>query len=261
MLTRAPFESPPERVLFLATCLCDAFFDEAARASVEVLEGLGIEVVIPEDQTCCGQPAFNGGDWKNSRSVVRHTVEVFGGDEPIIVPSGSCAAMMFHGAPLEFEKEPDLPAVKATGARTWEIFDFLHRGLGLQSWTGAWEGKVAIHSSCHTRGTGTPEAIRALLGSIEGLELLDFAEPEQCCGFGGTFSVSFPNISRNMGLLKIGNVLDEQPDILVSGDMSCLMHLRGLAEKAGRDLPVRHAIEILRDSMNEKSLTHVLASH
>lgn len=234
----------------MATCLCDAFFDEAAKASVEVLEGLGIEVLIPEAQTCCGQPAFNGGDWKASRSVVRHTLEVFAGEDPIIVPSGSCAAMMFHGAPLAFEQEKDRSVVAQVGGRTWEIFDFLFRGLGVSSWPGSWSGRVAVHSSCHTRGTGTPEAIRSLLGSIEGLELVDFAEPEQCCGFGGTFSVAFPNISRNMGELKIGNVLETHPDLLVSGDMSCLMHLRGLAEKSGRSLPARHAIELLQDTMN-----------
>ncbi len=245
----------------MATCLCDAFFDEAAKASVEVLEGLGIEVVIPEAQTCCGQPAFNGGDWKSSRSVVRHTLEVFAGEDPIIVPSGSCAAMMFHGAPLAFADERDLALVEQVGGRTWEIFDFLHRGLGISSWTGSWEGKVAIHSSCHTRGTGTPEAIRALLGSIEGLEILDFAEPGQCCGFGGTFSVSFPNISRNMGNLKIESILETTPDLLVSGDMSCLMHLRGLAEKSGRKLPAKHAIELLRDTMAQSSLAYVLADH
>jgi L-lactate dehydrogenase complex protein LldE len=91
--------------------------------------------------------------------------------------------------------------------------------------------------------------------------LVDFAEPEQCCGFGGTFSVSFPNISRNMGLLKIGNVLATEPDLLVSGDMSCLMHLRGLAEKAGRSLEVRHAIEILRDTMRSESLAYVVAKN
>jgi len=216
---------------------------------VEILEGQGIEVVIPENQTCCGQPAFNGGDWKASRAVVRHTVEVFKGDEPIIVPSGSCAAMMFHGAPLAFEKEEDSAEIVATGERTWEIFDFLYHGLGLRDWPGRWPGKVAIHSSCHTRGTGTPEAIRSLLSSIEGLEILDFAEPEQCCGFGGTFSVSFPNISRNMGLLKIENITREEPELLVSGDMSCLMHLRGLASKSGRDLRVKHAAEVLRDAM------------
>jgi len=245
----------------MATCLCDAFFDEAAKASVEVLEGLGIEVVIPEAQTCCGQPAFNGGDWEASRAVVRHTLEVFSGEDPIIVPSGSCAAMVFHGAPLAFEKEKDRALVDQVGGRTWEVFDFIFRGLGISTWTGSWPGKVAVHSSCHTRGTGTPEAIRSLLGSIEGLDLVDFAEPEQCCGFGGTFSVSFPNISRNMGNLKIDNILATQPDLLVSGDMSCLMHLRGLAEKSDRALPARHAIELLRDTMDASILSHGLANH
>lgn len=261
MLQRQAFTEPPERVLFMMTCLCDAFFDEAARATVEVLEGLGIEVVIPENQTCCGQPAFNGGDWEASRSVVRHTEAVFAGDEPIIVPSGSCAAMLFHGAPLEFEKERDLPNIESMGRRTWEIFDFLYHGLGIRTWTGSYAKRVAIHSSCHTRGTGTPEALRTLLGSIEGLELADFAEPEQCCGFGGTFSVSFPNVSCSMGNLKVGSVLASNPDLLVSGDMSCLMHLRGLTEKSGRDLTVSHAVEILRDTMHRESLDYVLASN
>jgi len=254
-------KTPPERVLFMATCLCDAFFDEAAKASVEVLESLGIEVIIPDAQTCCGQPAFNGGDWKASRSVVRHTIKVFAGEDPIIVPSGSCAAMMFHGAPLEFEKEDDYQAVKETGDRTWEIFDFIYNGLGIKEWEGSWNGRVAVHSSCHTRGTGTTEAISSLLGSIENLEILDFAEPEQCCGFGGTFSVSFPNISRNMGNLKIENILETKPDLLVSGDMSCLMHLRGLAEKSGRDMPVKHAIEVLRDTVKSEQKTNVLTNH
>ena len=261
MKERPPLAHPPEKVFFMMTCLCDAFFDQAAQATVEVLEQLGIEVVIPEKQTCCGQPAFNGGDWKASREVVRHTEKVFAGTEPIIVPSGSCAAMLFHGAPLEFEKEPDLSAIDAMGSRTWEIFDFLYRGLGIRQWSGSLNKKVAIHSSCHTRGTGTPEAIRALLGSIEDLKILDFAEPEQCCGFGGTFSVGFPHVSSSMGRLKISSVLEEKPDLLVSGDMSCLMHLHGLAEKEGQNLPFCHAIELLRDTLRKESLEYVLASH
>ncbi len=248
LMNRHPIVEKPKTVQLMMTCLCDAFFDDVARATHEVLESLGIEVIVPESQTCCGQPAFNGGDWASARQVIRHTLNVFQGDCPIIVPSGSCAAMSFHGALLAHEKEPDLPQVQAFGARTWEICDFLRNGLGIDSWEGRLDARVAIHSSCHSRGTGTPEAIRTLVGSIAGVTLLDFTQPEQCCGFGGTFSVTFPHISGSMGRLKIDSVRATNPDLLVSGDMSCLMHLNGLAEKQGSPLPVKHAIQVLRDA-------------
>ena len=127
------------RVQLMATCLCDAFYDDAARATVEVLEHLGCTVEFPAAQTCCGQPAFNGGDWPASRRVVRHTVATFAGDCPVVVPSGSCAAMVFHGALLEFEHEADLPAVAALGRRTWELADFIVNGLGVTAWPGRYE--------------------------------------------------------------------------------------------------------------------------
>lgn len=233
------------RVQFMATCLCDSFFPEAAEAAVEVLEHAGCTVEFPEGQTCCGQPAFNGGDWASSRKVVRHTVEVFKGDLPVIVPSGSCAAMGFHGAPLEFEKEPDLGTVNQLGGRTWELFDFLVHGLGLTSWPGRYEARLAIHHSCHTRGTGTGDALERLLGSIDGVELVEVSERDQCCGFGGTFSVTFPHISKSMGQIKIERLLANAPDAVVSADMSCLMHQRGLAERAGQAMRVMHAAEVL----------------
>jgi L-lactate dehydrogenase complex protein LldE len=242
-------ELPPRRtgkqVQFMATCLCEAFFPDAAKASVEVLEHVGCTVAFPDGQTCCGQPAFNGGDWASSRQVVRHTVKVFGGELPVIVPSGSCAAMSFHGAPLEFEKETDLPAVEQMGGRTWELFDFLVHGLGVTSWPGHYKARLAIHHSCHTRGTGTGDALEMLLGSIEGVELVEVTERDQCCGFGGTFSVTHPNISAAMGTIKIEHLLANAPDVVVSADMSCLMHQRGLAERQGRPMKILHAAEIL----------------
>lgn len=247
----APAGRPAGRkVMLMATCLCDAFFDDVARATVEVLEHVGCEVVFPEGQTCCGQPAFNGGDWPAARKVVRHTVDVFAGDLPVVVPSGSCAAMVFHGAPLAFEKEPDLAAVDQLAGRTWEIADFLVNGLGITRWSGRYDARIALHRACHTRGTGTLAAATTLLSSIEGLELLGFGEPEQCCGFGGTFSVSFPHISKAMGDLKLEHLLAPKPDLLVSPDMSCMMHLCGLAEKAGQPIPSRHIVQILRDALN-----------
>jgi L-lactate dehydrogenase complex protein LldE len=240
---------PDKRVQLMATCLCDAFYDAAARATVEVLEYLGCIVEFPEAQTCCGQPAFNGGDWPASRKVVRHTLRTFAGEVPVIIPSGSCAAMMFHGAPLEFEKEKDLPAVQALGRRTWELADFIVNALGVKTWPGRYEARAAFHRACHTRGSNSSEAMHTLLASVAGLTILPIGEGEQCCGFGGTFAVAFPNISTGMGALKLEHIRAVQPDFIVSGDMSCLMHLGGLAEKEGRPLKARHIAQVLRDAL------------
>ncbi len=238
-----------KRVQLMATCLCDAFYDDVAAATVQVLEHLGVEVEFPEGQTCCGQPAFNGGDWQASRKVVRHTVQTFSGEAPVVVPSGSCAAMLFHGAVLEFEKEPDLAAVEALGRRAWELGDFIVNGLGVTSWPGTYESKVAFHHSCHTRGTKSGPAAMTLLKSISGLRLVEFGEGEQCCGFGGTFAVSFPHISSAMGELKLDFVRAAQPDVFVSSDMSCMMHLGGLAAKDGRPIRTQHLAQVLRDAL------------
>ncbi len=238
----------------MATCLCDAFYDDVARATVEVLEYLGCEIVFPEGQTCCGQPAFNGGDWAASRKVVRHAVKTFAGEEPVVVPSGSCAAMMFHGTILEFEKEADLPAVEQLGRRTWELGDFIVNGLGVTTWPGRYDAKVAFHRSCHSRGTDSGPAANALLASIEGVEVVPFGEGEQCCGFGGTFSVAFPNVSTGMGTLKLEHIRAVSPDVLVSGDMSCMMHLGGLAEKEGKPIKTQHFAQVLRDALRNANL-------
>ena len=245
-----------KRVLLMGTCLCDAFYDDVARATVEVLEHLGISVSYPENQTCCGQPAFNSGDWAASRKVARHTAEVFAGEIPVIVPSGSCAAMNRHGNLLQFEENPD-PAVDSLASRTWEIIDFIFNGLGIKEWPGAFDQatRIAFHRSCHSRGTDTGKAVRTLLGSIRNAEVIPFGEQEQCCGFGGTFSVTFPHISGRMGTLKLDHIAEIQPDLLVGIDMSCLMHLNGLATTQGRQIPHKHAIQVLRDTLKETLTT------
>ena len=239
-----------KRVLLMGTCLCDAFYDDTAKATVEVLEHLGISVEFPENQTCCGQPAFNSGDWVASRKVASHTASVFAGNLPVIVPSGSCAAMNFHGNLLQFEEEPDA-AIDSLAKRTWEVMDFIYNGLGIKSWAGKFEKptRIAFHRSCHSRSTGSGEATLKLLESIENAVVTPFGQDEQCCGFGGTFSVTFPHISGRMGSLKLDHILETNPDILVSGDMSCLMHLSGLAVTQGRPVKHLHAIQILRNSL------------
>ncbi len=233
----------------MATCLCDAFYDDVAAATLQVLEFVGLDVEFPEGQTCCGQPAFNGGDWSASRRVVRHTLRTFAGDLPVIVPSGSCTAMLAHGAPLEFEKERDLSAVQELGQRTWELADFLVHGRGITKWPGRYDATIAFHRSCHSRGSRSAEAATTLLASIPGVTVKEFGEGEQCCGFGGTFSVTFPHISTAMGDLKLEHIRAVQPDVLVSADMSCLMHLGGRATKEGKPIKTQHFAQILRDAM------------
>jgi L-lactate dehydrogenase complex protein LldE len=242
-----------KNVQLMLTCLCDAFFADVGQASVEVLEHLGCEVAFPEGQTCCGQPAFNAGDWKASRKVVRHTAKVFAGTEPVVVPSGSCAAMVFHGAGLAFAEEEDCAEIEALGRRTWEICDFIVNALGVTSWPGKFPARIAFHQSCHSRGTLSGPAAVQLLQSIEGVEIVPFDEPEQCCGFGGAFSVSFPNVSRRMGETKVGHLRKVQPDYLVSGDMGCMLHLGGVIDHAGESpaLPRRHVVQIPRDALRE----------
>ncbi|CAN5375651.1 (Fe-S)-binding protein [soil metagenome] len=237
------------QVLLMATCLCDAFFADVAKATVEVLEHAGCEVIFPEDQTCCGQPAFNGGDFAASRIVARHSMRTFGGELPVVVPSASCAAMHSHGNLLQFENEPDLEAARDLGRRTWELCDFLVNGLGIRDWGGLLTAKIALHDSCHSRGTCSGQAMRTLLAGIAGLEVVTFGEGDQCCGFGGTFSVAFPHISGAMGTVKLEQILAAAPEMIVSTDMSCLLHLGGLAERQGRSIPTVHIAQILRDSL------------
>ena len=243
-----------KKVQLMATCLCDAFYDDAAIATVEVLEHLGLTGEFPEAQTCCGQPAFNAGDWAASRRVARHMVRTFQGELPVIVPSSSCAAMVFHGALLAFEHEADLPEVEQLARRTWELADFIVNGLGVTTWPGRLDAAIAFHRSCHSRGTGTPEAAATLMRSIAGVTLVEFDEAEQCCGFGGTFSVSFPHISEAMGRLKLQHLRAARPQLLVGIDTSCLMHLGGLAEKEGRPLKHQHVAQVLRDALKNGGL-------
>ncbi|MDL5052188.1 (Fe-S)-binding protein [Oscillatoria laete-virens NRMC-F 0139] len=243
-----------KKVQLMTTCLCDTFFDDVAKATVQVLEYLGCEISLPEAQTCCGQPAFNAGDWESSRRVVRHTEKVFAREGTVVIPSGSCAAMLFHGALLEFEKENDRDAIEKLANRSWELVDYIYNALDVKKWPGKFPARIAFHRSCHTRGTESSSSAVNLLSSIEGLEVIPFGEGEQCCGFGGTFSVTFPFISSQMGHAKLANASAVQPDYLVSGDMGCLMHLGGIVERDGMKLRTRHLAQILRDALVQGGL-------
>lgn len=238
-----------KRIKFMATCLCDGFYSDAAKASYEILEHLGCEIDFPEGQTCCGQPAHNAGDWKSARKVVSHTLDVFKGEEPVLVPSGSCAAMSRHGALLCMEGQPREDEAREMANRTWELCEFIVQGLGVTSWPGKFKKKVALHRSCHTRGSKAYESAVTLLSSIEGLTLTEVGELDQCCGFGGTFSVSFPHVSKEMGQLKIEHLLAGIPDCIAGLDMACMMHFGGMMDKQRLATPRYHVAQILLEAL------------
>lgn len=233
------------RIRFMATCICDAVYADVAKSAYEVLEHVGCSIDFPEGQTCCGQPAHNAGDWPSAQKVIRHTLDTFSGDDPVVIPSGSCAAMTRHGAPLCMEADERIEETKSMASRSWELCEYLVEGLGVESWSGSFPKRVALHRSCHTRGSKTYESAVKLLSSIDGLELLEVGEVDQCCGFGGTFCVSFPNVSKNMGQLKVENLIENKPDVIASLDMACMMHFGGMMDKQKIEVPRMHVAEIL----------------
>ena len=176
------FNPPNDRIAgrkvnFMATCLCDSIFSDAAKNAVQILKHFGAEVSLPHDQTCCGQPAFNSGDFASARKVLLSTMRAFGGNsDPIVVPSASCAAMLYHSSKIAFrESAPDVrEKVDAFARRVWEFCDFLVNVLGVEKIPGKYEAKVALHNSCHGKGSGTPAALKKLAESIDGLKTLDF---------------------------------------------------------------------------------------
>lgn len=245
------------QVHLMLTCLCDAFYPEVGLAAVRVLEHRGYHVVFDEGQTCCGQPAFNSGDWTAARRVAAHTLRVFRGAGIVITPSASCAAMIRWGYPQLFTEAGERKDAENLASRTYELTEFLVRHDGVESWPGVYRKRVAFHRSCHFRGIHAGDAPERLLKSIEGLHLAAMRTPEQCCGFGGTFAVTFPWVSSDMGGAKLAALSACGAEEITAADMGCLTHLRGLASRqaaagVSASPPMRHIAEILADSLAEQ---------
>jgi L-lactate dehydrogenase complex protein LldE len=226
----------------MLTCLCDAFYGNVGIATVKVLEHLGCQVNFDERQTCCGQPPFNAGDWKQARTVATYAKEIlFSDNRTVVTPSASCAAMTREGYHLLFpDKEP---------AHAFELSEFIVKELGITTWstTKSYNKKIAFHRACHGRGIGLTNEAEQLIASIPGVELVTIKNAEQCCGFGGAFCVVEPHLSGEIGHAKVATLLENEPDEIVSGDMGCLMHLGGILKKDGNKIPVRHYAEILAE--------------
>jgi L-lactate dehydrogenase complex protein LldE len=226
------------RVSIFVTCIVDQLFPEAGMAMAEVLERAGCEIEFREAQTCCGQPAFNSGFRQEAASVAKHFLQVFEGAEYIVVPSGSCASMISHHYADLFPGHHE--------ARVFEFSRFLVDVLHVEDVGARLDRVVTYHDSCHAlRELDLKDPPRRLLSHVRGLKLCEMDAAEECCGFGGTFSVKFPEISGAMARTKIDSILRTGADTVVSVDSSCLMQLRGALERAGSSIRTMHLAEVL----------------
>ncbi len=238
------------RVAFFVTCLADQFFAEAAADAVRLLQALGVEVVFPREQTCCGQPAFNAGHWDAARKMALHTQRVFEGYEYVVLPSGSCTTMVRVYTPRLFEGDrPHYQAALDLASRTYEFSEFLVKVLNVKSVGRGLEGRrLAYHHGCHvSRELGIREEPVGLLRAA-GAEIVPWEADNECCGFGGVFSVKNAPVSLAMADHK----LDTLPpvDALTSADGACLMHMAGRARTRGLDVKVRHLASLLWEAHN-----------
>jgi L-lactate dehydrogenase complex protein LldE len=235
------------RVALFVTCLVDMFRPSVGFATVKLLEDAGCTVEVPRAQTCCGQPAYNSGDRITARGIAMDVIEAFEGYDHVVVPSGSCGAQIAKDYPELFEPGGRWRArAEALAARTHEITSFLVRVMGVKGVAARLAATATYHDSCSgLRSLGVKAEPRQLLASVEGLELREMAEPEVCCGFGGTFCVKYPDISNRMVGEKVGDAAATGARLLLAGDLGCLMNMAGKASREGRSLSARHVVEVL----------------
>lgn len=236
-----------QRVALFVTCIVDQLFPEVGLATAEVLERLGYQVDFPEDQTCCGQPAFNTGYRKEAREVACRCIEILRGAEYIVVPSGSCTSMITHHYEELFAKDPSrLEELHGLLPRVWEFSRFLLEVAKVEDLEARYDGIVTFHDSCHgLRELKIKDGPRRLLSHVRGLTLREMDLAEECCGFGGTFSVKFPGISGAMSRNKIDSILRTGADTVTGVDASCLLQLRGALSRAGLPIKTLHLAQIL----------------
>lgn len=234
------------KVSLFITCLSDIFAANVGKDTVEILERIGCEVDFPDTQTCCGQPAYNSGYLEKTKETMKHMMKVFRDSEYVVGPSGSCVAMLreyediFRGDP-EWEEE-----AKKLAAKSFELTQFIVDVAGIVDVGSTFKGRVTYHPSCHmTRLLGVKNAPKKLLEQIKGVELVDLPQGEDCCGFGGTFSVKNSVISGRMVQEKADHVVETEAEYLVGGDMACLMNIGGRLSREGRNVKVVHISEIL----------------
>ena len=234
------------KLALMITCLGDVLRPKAGQATVRLLRRLGHEIDFPTDQTCCGQPFYNSGFADLAREQAKHTIGVFREQRTVVVPSGSCAAMvkveyphLFHDDPVWHERAVEL------AARTFELADFLVNQLGVDEVGAKFNGRVAYHYACHLRGLGLSGEAERLIGKVQGATLLPMDHADQCCGFGGSFAVRYPQVSGAMVDDKVRCILKTEADAVISTDTGCLMNIGGRLHRQGRTVEVLHLAELL----------------
>ncbi len=239
--------SPRPRVALFVTCLVDLYRPSVGFAALRLLEQAGCDVDVPPTQTCCGQPAFNAGDRATARDLARAVVDAFQGYDYVVAPSGSCAGMIAHHFPSLFEEDPAYRAkAEALAGRTHELVSFLVDVMGMERVAASYGDTVTYHDSCSgLREMGVKAQPRRLLGSVQGLSLAEMADPEICCGFGGTFCVKYPDISTRMVTDKCRDIAATGAGTLLAGDMGCLLNMAGRLQREGSPVKVRHVAEVL----------------
>jgi L-lactate dehydrogenase complex protein LldE len=242
----APAASRPRVALFV-TCLVDLFRPSVGFAAIRLLEAAGCEVAVPEGQTCCGQPAFNTGDRATTEAIARTILDSFEGYDYVVVPSGSCGGMLAKHLPELFEDEPENRIrAERLAARCHELVSFLVDVRGLELVESDFKGRLTYHDSCSgLRELKVKQQPRQLLLSIPGVDLVELAEPETCCGFGGTFCVKYPAVSSQMVANKVTDIEATGADTLAAGDLGCLMNMAGRLKRAGSKVRAYHIAEIL----------------
>jgi L-lactate dehydrogenase complex protein LldE len=244
------------RVALFVTCLVDQLWPSVGVATVAILRRAGCEVSFDARQTCCGQPAHNSGWPEQARRVARSLLDVYGaGDfDALVLPSGSCCAMLRHLPELFEPGDPDRARAAALAARAHELSSFLVDVLGVTDLGARFEGRVAWHDACHgLRELRVSSQPRLLLRSVAGCELVEVEGSQTCCGFGGTFSIKLPELSVAMADSKLEALERAGLDAVVSGDVSCLMQLGGRLERRGSRLRALHLAEVLAGSAGARA--------
>jgi L-lactate dehydrogenase complex protein LldE len=249
---RKPFNRPGT-VYYFGTCLMDMFYPEAAMAGIQLIQREGIRVVFPRQQSCCGQPAYNSGFPKEAKKVALKQIEVFPENYPIVVPSGSCAAMMKHHYPLLFAGDPQLDSVKQFSNRIYELSEFLVKTLKIKLEDRGAPIKVTWHSACHAlREMNVIDDSKSLIRQLKNVELVELKHESECCGFGGTFAVKQPAISGAMVADKVDDIVQTGASRLLTGDCGCLMNISGAMQYRRVSAEGQHLAEFIWERIHGK---------
>lgn len=244
------------RVGLFVTCLVDLMRPSIGFATLSLLEAAGCEVVLPETQTCCGQPSFNGGDYAPARELAIKLAVEFADCDYLVIPSGSCAGMIRQHYPQLFPDDSE-PArrVRHIAERCYELTDFLVHIAHIRDLPGAYQGRVSYHDSCSgLRELGVKQQPRSLLAMLPGVELKEMAQCETCCGFGGTFAVKFGDVSAQMADNKCRNIHASGANAVVAGDLGCLLNIEGRLRRIGDHATrVLHIAEVLAGEQGKVS--------